>query len=53
MYIDKNGGALPAMWQSPPGCNFNSIFAAKEDALKAMKSEAYYKEYFYVDEQVP
>ncbi len=45
-YICSNNGALPAMWEAHPDCNYNSIFATKEDALKEIKAEAYYKKYF-------
>lgn len=45
-YICSNDGALPAMWEAHPDCNYNSIFASKEDALKEIKTEPFYKQYF-------
>ncbi len=37
---------IPAMWEVHPGLNGSSIFDTKEIAIKEIKVEPYYKQYF-------
>ncbi len=45
-YIRKSDKALPAMWEAHPDCNYNSFFSSKDDALREINAEPYYKQYF-------